>query len=124
MRDITKHLAAYIAATGDLPFLWGVRDCTLWVADWCELHFGFDPAAEIRGQYNTASGARRIIGYDLVGFVAPFLAPLSVKAVPVVGDLGVIDISGRNVAAIYSGSFWVIKTKRSVAFLRADASSR
>ncbi len=117
---MAESLTAYIAATGDLPFIWGKRDCTLWVADWCDLHFGFDPAASIRGQYNTACGAHRLIGSDLAGFVAPFLASLSAKAVPVAGDLGVIELSGRNVAAICSGPFWAIKTKRSVAFLRTD----
>lgn len=117
---MAESLTAYIAATGDLPFIWGTRDCTLWVADWCDLHFGFDPATEIRGQYSTASGARRIIGSDLAGFVAPFLAPLRPKGAPVTGDLGIVCVSGRKVAAIYSGPFWVIKTKRSVAFLRTD----
>jgi hypothetical protein len=72
------------------------------------------------GPDSTTCGARRIIGSDLAGFVTSFLAPLSAKSVPVAGDLGVIDLSGRNVAAICSGPFWAIKTKRSVAFLRTD----
>lgn len=117
---MAESLTTYIAATGDLPFVWGARDCTLWVADWCQWHFGFDPAATIRGQYSTASGARRILGTDLVEFVAPYLTPLAIKPAPMIGDLGVICVSGRKVAAICSGPFWVIKTKQSVAFLRID----
>jgi len=117
---MAESLTAYITATGDLPFIWGTRDCTLWVADWCDLHFGFDPAASIRGQYSTANGARRITGPDLTEFVAPYLAPLALKPAPMVGDIGVIFVSDRKVAAICSGAFWAIKTAEAVAFLRTD----
>ena len=58
-------LTAYVAATDDLPFVWGARDCTVWGADWCMLRFGFDPAATVRGRYKTKTQADALIGGDL-----------------------------------------------------------
>jgi hypothetical protein len=69
-------LAAEIERHRRLPFAWGENDCVLFAADCVTAVTGEDPAAEIRGRYRTAIGARRLLkklGDDLpVGITARF----------------------------------------------------
>ena len=41
---------------------WGEDDCALWCADILRTVLPYDPAAEFRGHYKTARGARRVLG--------------------------------------------------------------
>lgn len=43
------------------PFAWGQADCLLWPASVVEALTGKDPAAEYRGAYSEARGARRLL---------------------------------------------------------------
>jgi hypothetical protein len=119
---LAESLTAYIASTGDLPFVWGQRDCTLWVADWCLRRFGFDPAKAQRGRYASEAEADALIGGDLAAFVAPHLsAMLKTKSRAICGDVAVIRALGHDIAAIRQGRFWVVKTETGLAHLRAPA---
>ncbi|TRD21916.1 DUF6950 family protein [Palleronia caenipelagi] len=119
---MAEGLTEFIARTIHLPFVWGVRDCTLWAADWCVEAFGFDPAADLRGFYATEEDVQDLTGGDLAGFVAPRMARLTrVDQEACCGDVGIIDVSGQQVAAIRRGAFWLIKTERGGAALRAQA---
>jgi hypothetical protein len=119
---MAESLTAFIARTGDLPFIWGERDCTLWVADWCVRHFGFDPAHFYRGTYDNEAQANALTGGDLAAFVAPELAKHLVrKEPPSDGDIAIIAAYGREIAAIRQGRFWAIKTENGLAHLRARA---
>lgn len=119
---MAESLAAFVAKTADVPFRWGRCDCTLWVADWCVVRFGYDPAASIRGTYQDEFGGRLLYGDDLAGFVAPFLdTHLRRKQTPCSGDIAVIRAFGSEVSAIFEEPFWVAKTEAGLVHVRARA---
>lgn len=53
-------LQGYIARTRGARFAWGVNDCALWCAGAVEACTGVDPAADLRGQYESRWESRRI----------------------------------------------------------------
>jgi len=61
-------LVNHIDANRKRPFEWGAHDCMLWAASCVEAITGFDPASDLRGTYQTALAAYRIIedrgGFD------------------------------------------------------------
>ncbi|WP_404807597.1 DUF6950 family protein [Loktanella gaetbuli] len=52
--------AAYVAATGSLPWIWGQNDCAMWAAGYVAQVTGVDPASSLRGTYSTAFACRRV----------------------------------------------------------------
>lgn len=44
-----------------MPFRWGRNDCCLFAADWIVLLHGVDPAARLRGRYQSALSAARLV---------------------------------------------------------------
>jgi len=113
-------LADYVQRTAPLPWAWGRQDCTIWAADWCLLRWGFDPACRFRGRYETERGAQLLIACGLAVRVGPEI-PLRVKQSADDGDLGIIEIAQREVAAIRSGAHWLFRTERGVGMARRDA---
>lgn len=105
-------LAAWLTAGASLPWVWGRTDCTIWVADWCCVHFGHDPAAAFRGMYACEAGAERLIAAGLARTIGPWMAPLRPTASAQAGDVGVVTIRGREVAAICTGTAWAVRTQR------------
>lgn len=118
---MVADLTAYLAAGVQLPWEWGRTDCTIWVADWCVLHFGHDPAAAFRGCINDEAGAELLIGAGLASTIRPWMTPLRVTDDPARGDVGVIDIRGREVAAIWTGRRWAFRTPRGLGEVPARA---
>lgn len=119
-QDVASELDAYVRRTALLPWAWGVQDCTIWPADWCLLRWGFDPAARFRGRYSTEAGALALTAGGLLATVAPEIA-LPRKAAAAEGDLGILDIMGREVAAIRGGDRWLFRTPRGVGMARRTA---
>ncbi|WP_304615834.1 DUF6950 family protein [Paracoccus sp. (in: a-proteobacteria)] len=107
-------LDGYIAAGVRLPWVWGETDCTMWVADWCKLRFGHDPAAAFRGAYDDEAGAARLIAGGLAETIRPWMPPLRETASPVSGDVGIVCVDGRQVAAICCGPVWAFRTVRGI----------
>lgn len=62
-------LADFIAAA-DRPFRWGSWDCGLMAADCILAMTGIDIAAEFRGRYTTARGARRVMRGSMAEMMA------------------------------------------------------
>ena len=114
------QLADYVDRTSGLPWQWGVQDCTIWVADWCVIRWGFDPARRFRGQYCNERGALLLTACGLAQRVGPEI-PLRVKDTPGEGDIGIVEIAGRQVAAIRSGRHWSFRTPRGVGMARREA---
>lgn len=110
----------YVQRTAGLPWQWGVQDCTVWVADWCRLRWGIDPAESYRGRYSSETEALALTATGLAATVAPHVA-LRVKDAPDTGDIGVIEVAGRQVAAIWSGAHWLFRTQRGVGMARRAA---
>lgn len=105
-------LNTFIAAGSALPWVWGKSDCTAWMADWCRIHWGHDPIADLRGAYASEAEADLLIAGGLAKFLMPRMAPLVASAVPRAGDVGVIRILGRETAAICTGRAWAFRTLR------------
>lgn len=56
-----ERLVAVIAAARGRPFAWGAHDCMLFAADAVAALTGADPAAGLRGAYDSEIGAARIV---------------------------------------------------------------
>ena len=54
-------LADHIQSSVGKPFIWGERDCCLWVADIVNDMTGVDYAAEFRGKYHSKSEAIKLL---------------------------------------------------------------
>ncbi|MFN4101657.1 MAG: hypothetical protein ACK4GT_17990, partial [Pararhodobacter sp.] len=61
-----------------------------------------------------------LTGAGLLATVAPEIA-LPRKAVAAEGDLGMIEVAGRQVGAIRSGGLWLFRTPRGVGMARRTA---
>ena len=87
-------LAAFIEKTRSDQFKWGVNDCALWCASAVQSAIGHDPAAGLRGTYNSRFECRQIImaAGGLVSLVAPRMAHSDLR-----------DLSGDGVAVLQFG---------------------
>lgn len=112
MAAAVSDLDRYLAASASLPWIWGVSDCTMWVADWCRNHFGHDPAAAFRGGYDDEAGARMLTMAGLLETIRPWMAPLRPTSAPLAGDVGILCLTARQVAGICTGPAWAIRTPR------------
>ena len=61
-----------------------------------------------------------LTGAGLLATVAPEIG-LPRKDEPAEGDIGVIEVAGKQVAAIRSGAHWIFRTPRGVSFARRSA---
>lgn len=114
MAERGRAFNAFLREGAALPFLWGERDCTLWVADWIARVRGIDPAKAQRGTYATAGACRRLLVREggLVALATASLARcgFAVTDAPVVGDVGVVCAPAGPTMAICTGGSWAIKT--------------
>ncbi len=102
-----------------LPFIWGETDCMLVCADWIERVRGQDPAAHLRGTYDSRGSCQRETGFlrDPIGAVESCLATiggLDRVDEPQRGDMAVIRVhepDGRvsPCGALWLGSAWGCK---------------
>jgi hypothetical protein len=105
-----EALASYIDLKRDEAFAWGVNDCCLFGANWIQLCTGLDPAATLRGTYDSAlSGVRVLENHGgLIGTIETHFNPLGFK--PIVqgfagrGDIAVRDCGNGDTMGIVLGS--------------------
>ena len=101
------------------PFIWGETDCMLSLADWVQRVHGVDPAADIRGTYDSRGSCQRETGFlrDPIAAVERCLASIGglprVEA-PQEGDVGLIvhqEPDGRSTpcGALWLGAAWGCK---------------
>jgi hypothetical protein len=57
----SADLTAFLGEQSAFEFKQGVSDCALTVANWVLLQTGIDPAANLRSQYSSDTGWRRIV---------------------------------------------------------------
>ncbi len=100
-------LGHFFYQNADRPFVWGEWDCCLFAADAIKEITGQDFASELRGKYDDAFGAARLIHphRDLCGLVTELLPDNSEISIQQAqrGDLAVIENQGRQCAAIFWG---------------------
>lgn len=110
-------LADFLRAYGEKPWQPGKVDCCLFLAAWAIWLGHRDPAAHLRGTYDTEEGFRALIRD--AGGVSPIVShcALSIGAKrvqrPSCGDIGIVgntkDIRCQF-GAIFDGARWVIRT--------------
>lgn len=108
------RLRSFLQQSAGQPFIWGERDCALWVARWIEQERGFDPAAEARGAYHTALGCHRYVARNggLVALAGRLLAGFEPTTQPEPGDVGVVDAPMGETMAIRASAGWAMMGDR------------
>lgn len=108
-RDWQSRLQACLAERRLRAFDWGVHDCCLFPCDGVLAMTGHDPAADVRGTYNTERGAMRIV--KRLGGMRAIAASRFGAEVPVlmaqVGDIGLLPLEGRESLALCGGGVWL-----------------
>lgn len=107
-RDWQSRLQACLAERRLRAFEWGQHDCCLFVCDCIEAMTGHDPAADVRG-YSTELEAARLV--KKLGGMRGIAGSRFGEEVPVlmaqVGDVGLIEIEGRESLALCGGTHWL-----------------
>lgn len=120
------RLDDYLEAVMAEPWVWGRMDCCFFGGEWVAQATGRDPLARVRGRYDTALGAARLIAAagGLVQLVDSVMAPCGFRRAdaPEHGDIAVIDMPGhgdqavaRASVVIRSGPWWVGRTVDGIA---------
>ena len=109
LRDWQSRLDAAIREARARPFEWGRHDCALFAAGCVAALTGADPASDLRGRYTTETGAARVIKRlgGLEGIGDARLGPRVPVLCAQVGDVGLIEQDGRDMAAVCAGQHWL-----------------
>jgi hypothetical protein len=113
LMDVALHIA-------EQPWKWGESDCCTFACDVFREVYGIDPMADIRGTYNSALSAARLIesrgGMDINVRKTLRDAGL-VPCEPREGALGVVtDTGGAKVAAICAApGVWLARTATGIS---------
>jgi hypothetical protein len=102
-------LTAFIEERRDVPFAWGRADCCLFAADWVRLATDLDPAADLRGKYDSAASGMRLLRKlgGVCGILLDARKSCGIVEVETArcsrGDLIVADTGRGNAIGIYLG---------------------
>ena len=107
--DWQTRFAACLAQRWARPFAWGQQDCALFAADGVQACTGVDPAADLRGQYDSALTAMRVLEAHggLVGLAGARLGAPIHPALAQPGDIGLVINDDRECLAVCSGPMWL-----------------
>ncbi|WP_341020666.1 DUF6950 family protein [Brevundimonas diminuta] len=113
MARLEVELGAFLERMTAERFVDGTSDCILTVADWIVLNGYPDPAEPYRGRYSTARERRRLIaeacGIHALMAGGAIRSGLKWTEQPQRGDVGLIRIGRRKIAAICLGERWATK---------------
>ncbi len=109
--DWPSRLNQYIKQHLNTPFKWGEFDCCLFPADAILAMTGVDYAAEFRGHYSTALGAKRaLVKYgqgDIQQTITAKFGPMQPRLLAGRGDLVLIDTPfGTALGIVWAGKIW------------------
>jgi len=117
-----EQVMALASDAMERPFIWGQSDCSTAACDVFAALHGIDPMARVRGIYQSACGAMRLI--TVQGGWAAYSAALAADAglVPVdqeaAGDIGLVETAGRHSLAICAGpGIWATKTENGLGIV-------
>lgn len=121
---INEHLPAFLKRLSRSTFSCGTMDCCLALVMWWEEIFGFDPAPEFRGSYQTEDQGAEIIAAHggLVAFVDEIASRVGVvrTEAPKPGDFGVMILHGQEFGAIMGPSGrWSIKARHGMVSMQS-----
>lgn len=114
---LERDLARFLHDAAARPFELGQHDCGLWLADWCIIRRGVDPAAPVRGRYHDQASLELLLPigglprlFDRLFRQAGLLRTIK----PTIGDVAMI-------AFLQTAPTGAIRTARGYALL-ADGS--
>jgi len=120
--DWPDLLSSFIEGRRNSPFEWGKNDCCLFASDWVYLCTGVDPALGIRGTYNSALSAARILQDN--GGITAMVKLLGLSSVPIGfskrGDLAVKDFGDGETIGIVIGSVAAFTGKDALIFCSTE----
>ena len=92
LRDWQTRLSDLVRRRLHTPFRWGEQDCCLWAADVVLACTGVDLAADLRGEYSTEFGARRVLAQHggVVELAIARLGPVVPTILAQPGDVGLV----------------------------------
>lgn len=109
--DWPERLTAFITERVNAPFEWGTNDCSTFAADSIQAITGVDPMREIRGTWNDAASAARMI--ERIGGIESYLeGKFSRLPNPMFsqrGDIALVPVSTnetREAVAVCVGAHW------------------
>ena len=102
-------------------FGWGVRDCCLFAADCVQAVTGIDHAADLRGTYSSAAGARRAMARlgGVAAFVTQQLGEPVHPGLAQVGDVGLFKEGEQDALAVFGGSAWFAAGPQGITLVAA-----
>lgn len=122
-RDWQQRFAAFGIERRGVPFAWGSNDCCLFAADAVLALTGVDPAQELRGAYDDAARAMRLVE-DRGGLHAIACAALGQPVIPAmatVGDVVLVVNADRELLAICNGVNAIGPGKDGIAVMGMEA---
>ncbi|MBQ4840044.1 DUF6950 family protein [Pseudoalteromonas luteoviolacea] len=119
-------LQTYLDSCENTPFAWGKFDCCLFVADWLLVRNGVDVAAEFRGRYSTAIGAKRRLtklGFcDIQSVFKHHLKPIEINYAQR-GDVALVEWDGELIGGIVGLGYVYCVTNIGLSALEMSAVS-
>ena len=113
-----RELLPFLRRSLREPFVWGERDCALWVCDWLQCRHGIDPAAHLRGTYDSEMSCRRMYvrggGIEQMASECFSAAGMVETTRPATGDVGAVVASAGTTLAIKTQSQWAMKAPAGV----------
>ncbi|HWL06206.1 MAG TPA: hypothetical protein VNQ99_14955 [Xanthobacteraceae bacterium] len=104
--DWEARFAAVVERHSRLPFTWGQSNCVYLAADVVEAITGEDPCPDQRGCADERDYLRRLAaqGHDDIGDAFAARLPEIPPAFARRGDVGVIDVDGRDAGVVVIGA--------------------
>lgn len=110
------RLERFCGQTDAQPFIWGVVDCSLLLADWGLANGHADAGAEWRGRYDDEASCRALVAEHgtLRDVVADCFEGIGCRQI-VEPELGAVAVIGsihnptRQWGAIWNGARWLVK---------------
>ena len=121
--DFEPVLAAFLRNQAMLLFQWGERDCGLIQADWVVATGRPDPAAAVRGRYDSAETCLEVCGApDYQTAIAAIADGAGLPRIdnPWAGDIGILDVPnvGPLGGIMTVGGSWAFRTSRGITWSR------
>lgn len=113
---MAARLIDFLTRYAERPFVWGQDDCSLFLADWwMEVH-GVDPAASLRGSYDSQETCHKVLFWRgglvcVVSGLAKTVGAVRTRN-PQDGDFAVIRVRNKVVGAIRVGEFWAVRNEQ------------
>ncbi|GAB5376468.1 MAG: hypothetical protein AcusKO_29300 [Acuticoccus sp.] len=118
----TSDLSEYLRELAATPFEIGKMDCCLAIAIWLERYRGWDRMSEFHAAYQDGDGWEAYV--ERHGGLVAIIDRVAERVgrdrtpSPKPGDVGVIEISGKRVAALKTARGWALKVNNGLFVTR------